>query len=311
MRTWSRRSPTCRPRPPVAAFLSSGRHPGGGTTTYPAPDGERLVGYASLADFGWGVIVERPTAVALAGVRSVARAGLRRPAGLHRGGRAGRGVFDSLAQSSAGGAGGCRAPTRRGRLRGAAADESADRDCPARVGVSADARGRRQPYRGARPGQSRAARERSSPATAHGRRTGRHLRHGRQGKPYYANAAAEQLLRPRADVEAPICSELASVYQVYVADTDRLYPADELPIVRALAGESVTVDDLEIRRPTARRILLDVRATPDLRRHRRGRVRHGDVLRYFGTQAIRDRSCGWRATRRSTPRGPRAPFWPR
>ena len=55
--------------PPVAAFLSADAVPSG-TLTYSAPDGQRLVGYASLADLGWGVIVERPTSVALASVRT-------------------------------------------------------------------------------------------------------------------------------------------------------------------------------------------------------------------------------------------------
>src|SRR6185369_17660065 len=54
--------------PPVAALLADDAP--SGSATYSAPDGERLVGYASLASLRWGVVVERPTTVALASVRS-------------------------------------------------------------------------------------------------------------------------------------------------------------------------------------------------------------------------------------------------
>jgi nitrogen fixation/metabolism regulation signal transduction histidine kinase len=38
--------------------------------TYTGSAGEQLAGYAALTDLGWGVIVERPTVIALASVRS-------------------------------------------------------------------------------------------------------------------------------------------------------------------------------------------------------------------------------------------------
>lgn len=53
--------------PPVAAFLSA--HGAGGVQAYTNSTGQQLAGYATLRDFGWGVIVERPTAVALEPVR--------------------------------------------------------------------------------------------------------------------------------------------------------------------------------------------------------------------------------------------------
>lgn len=43
-------------------------------------------------------------------------------------------------------------------------------------------------------------------------------------------------------------AELAETYQVYRANTQELYPIEELPITRALAGEMVQTDDLEIHR---------------------------------------------------------------
>jgi signal transduction histidine kinase len=40
--------------------------------------------------------------------------------------------------------------------------------------------------------------------------------------------------------------QLASVYQVYIAGTNRPYPTERMPVMRALSGERATVDDLEI-----------------------------------------------------------------
>ncbi|NEO27833.1 MAG: PAS domain-containing protein, partial [Kamptonema sp. SIO4C4] len=40
--------------------------------------------------------------------------------------------------------------------------------------------------------------------------------------------------------------QMSTVYQVYQAGTDHLYPSQDLPIVRALQGETVQADDLEI-----------------------------------------------------------------
>ncbi|MBW4670471.1 MAG: response regulator [Cyanomargarita calcarea GSE-NOS-MK-12-04C] len=68
------------------------------------------------------------------------------------------------------------------------------------------------------------------------------------GKPYYTNQVGEQILGqgivPRARVE-----ELAELYQTYLAGTDELYPSDRHIILRALKGESFTLEDMEIRHP--------------------------------------------------------------
>ena len=66
------------------------------------------------------------------------------------------------------------------------------------------------------------------------------------GKPYYANQAAQQLLGKGIAPEATI-DQLPEIYQVYLAGTQQIYPADQLPIVRALRGERATVDNQEIR----------------------------------------------------------------
>jgi signal transduction histidine kinase/CheY-like chemotaxis protein/HPt (histidine-containing phosphotransfer) domain-containing protein len=80
------------------------------------------------------------------------------------------------------------------------------------------------------------------------------------GKPYYANQEAVRLLGKGivGDIDR---TELAVTYRVFRTGTDTECPNDELPIVRALAGESVTVDDLEIRHPD-RIIPITVTAAP-------------------------------------------------
>jgi len=79
------------------------------------------------------------------------------------------------------------------------------------------------------------------------------------GRPCYANQAAERLLgQGITDVKA---DQLARVYQAYVAGTDQEYPVDRMPIVRALAGECLTIDDMEIRQ-SGKTIALEVSARP-------------------------------------------------
>ncbi|MCW6050862.1 AAA family ATPase [Lyngbya sp. CCAP 1446/10] len=65
------------------------------------------------------------------------------------------------------------------------------------------------------------------------------------GKPYYTNRVAQELLGKgvRADARS---EQIAEVYQNYKAGTDEEYPSADLPIVRALKGESVTAEDMEI-----------------------------------------------------------------
>ncbi|HEX7021355.1 MAG TPA: cache domain-containing protein, partial [Trueperaceae bacterium] len=67
------RPPTDEPRdlselPPVAVFLAHGG--GRGSLQYQLPEGAMLAAYATVPRLGWGVVVERPRAVALAPVRS-------------------------------------------------------------------------------------------------------------------------------------------------------------------------------------------------------------------------------------------------
>jgi PAS domain S-box-containing protein len=70
------------------------------------------------------------------------------------------------------------------------------------------------------------------------------------GRPYYANQQAIQLLGKGVDASVTP-DQLAEVYQVYLAGTDRKYPTEQLPIIRALSGERTTVDDVEIHQNSA------------------------------------------------------------
>ena len=68
-----------------------------------------------------------------------------------------------------------------------------------------------------------------------------------QGRPYYINECAQKILGRGVEPIENI-KQLTRVYHVYLSGSDHLYPVDELPIIKALAGENLTVDNMEIRR---------------------------------------------------------------
>jgi rsbT co-antagonist protein RsbR len=78
------------------------------------------------------------------------------------------------------------------------------------------------------------------------------------GAPVYANAIAQQLLGQ--GTQLPL-AQLAASAQLYRAEMDQIYPTDQLPLVQALGGVRVAVDDVEIRRE-ARALRLEVTAVP-------------------------------------------------
>lgn len=80
------------------------------------------------------------------------------------------------------------------------------------------------------------------------------------GKSYYANQNAQQILG-KGIVTEVTNNRLNEIYQIYLAGTGQLYPTEQQPIVRALSGESVSVDDIEIRQ-AAKITPLEVSATP-------------------------------------------------
>ncbi len=80
------------------------------------------------------------------------------------------------------------------------------------------------------------------------------------GRPYYTNQCGNQLTGKETDTSiAP--EQFSEAYQLYVAGTDQIYPAESLPIVRALRGERIRTEDIEIRRDHVS-ILIEARGTP-------------------------------------------------
>jgi PAS domain S-box-containing protein len=80
------------------------------------------------------------------------------------------------------------------------------------------------------------------------------------GQSHYANQTAQQILGKGIVTETTV-AQLNEVYQAYLAGTQQLYPTENQPILRALNGESVTVDNMDIHQGD-RIIPLEVWATP-------------------------------------------------
>ncbi|MCC3406175.1 MAG: PAS domain S-box protein [Microcoleus sp. PH2017_10_PVI_O_A] len=64
------------------------------------------------------------------------------------------------------------------------------------------------------------------------------------GQPHYINPTGEQLLS-QGIIETD-AENLRQAYKVYLAGTQEIYPAERDPMLNALQGKSVTVDDIEI-----------------------------------------------------------------
>ncbi len=81
-----------------------------------------------------------------------------------------------------------------------------------------------------------------------------------EGKVYYVNQKAKKIFG-KGVVPDTSAEQLSEVYQTYVAGTDREYPPENLPIVRALRGENATAEDIEVHNGD-RIIPLEISATP-------------------------------------------------
>jgi adenylate cyclase len=81
-----------------------------------------------------------------------------------------------------------------------------------------------------------------------------------EGRVYYINQTAKAIFG-KGVVPDVNSEQLSEVYQTYIAGTDREYPPEQLPIVRALKGENATAEDIEVRNGD-RVIPLQVAATP-------------------------------------------------
>ncbi|EGK90623.1 PAS domain S-box protein [Microcoleus vaginatus PCC 9802] len=64
------------------------------------------------------------------------------------------------------------------------------------------------------------------------------------GQPHYINPTGKKLLSQ--GIVAADAEKLRQLYRVYLAGTQEIYPAERDPILNALQGKSVTVDDMEI-----------------------------------------------------------------
>jgi diguanylate cyclase (GGDEF)-like protein/PAS domain S-box-containing protein len=82
----------------------------------------------------------------------------------------------------------------------------------------------------------------------------------RAGQCLYLNRTGQLLLGVQNLTQVPL-DRMASAYRIYRTNGETLYPQAELPIVQALQGKAVYVDDMEIRRREMT-MPLEVRATP-------------------------------------------------
>ncbi|WP_013324571.1 diguanylate cyclase domain-containing protein [Gloeothece verrucosa] len=85
--------------------------------------------------------------------------------------------------------------------------------------------------------------------------------HDQNGTVTYLNQVAKQLLKIES-IPLATREELSNVYNVYQVGTNELYPPENIPALRALEGETVLLENLEIHLPHAEIIILEVNATP-------------------------------------------------
>ncbi len=83
----------------------------------------------------------------------------------------------------------------------------------------------------------------------------------REGKPFYANQKARELLG-HGIIKSAGSDEMAVLNHAYVAGTDNPYPPEQLPMIRALKGEKSVIEDLEIHLADGRVIPLQIWGTP-------------------------------------------------
>ncbi len=81
------------------------------------------------------------------------------------------------------------------------------------------------------------------------------------GKPYFFNHNAQVLLGKGVELEA-IAENLTDIYQLYIEDSQRLYPTENFTAVRALNGESSHIEDIEIHRSAKKVIPIEVWGNP-------------------------------------------------
>ncbi|HJT24500.1 MAG TPA: PAS domain S-box protein, partial [bacterium] len=83
------------------------------------------------------------------------------------------------------------------------------------------------------------------------------------GAPYYANQKAKEIFGTDTFKSGDDTALISETRQFYVAGTNQMYPTDQLPMVRALAGEKSHVDNIEMRQ-SDRSFFLESWGTPIL-----------------------------------------------
>ena len=100
---------------------------------------------------------------------------------------------------------------------------------------------------------------------------------GADGKPHYANARSLEILG-KGIMPDVASQDIAQAYSIFQEGSDQAYPSERIPVVRALAGETCQVDDVEVENQGQRR-KLQVWARP---------VRDTDGKVIFGVAAFDD-----------------------
>lgn len=84
--------------------------------------------------------------------------------------------------------------------------------------------------------------------------------HRLDGSIAYLNSGGKQLLGMTDVIPQVTAEQMTAAYQLYRSNTQLPYPTNELPVVRALRGEHVAIDDMDVHQNGI--ISLEVRATP-------------------------------------------------
>lgn len=84
--------------------------------------------------------------------------------------------------------------------------------------------------------------------------------HNERGRLEGINQAGIEIIG--RDITEIFSQNISSRYQIYIAGTEQLYPTEQLPNIRALKGETVFTEDIEIHRKDGKIIPLEVRSTP-------------------------------------------------
>ena len=119
------------------------------------------------------------------------------------------------------------------------------------------------------------------------------------GKPILANKRALELLG-RGIMNGTEKDTLAETYQAYRLGSRELYPPDQMPIVRALQGESCSIDDMVVVQPDGTEVLLEVFGSPI--RDKQGQIIAGLVSfsditnRKKAEESLRTMADQWQAT---------------